>query len=497
MMMTIPNLARVATLPAAAHGSFRKALAATLVAALPVAALPVAALPVAAKMVAVTVVATTVMAVPVTGITTLHAQTPAPQQGRPVALTGGTLHTVAGGVIENGTILFEDGRITALGTNVAIPSHAERIDVTGRHIYPGLVDAHSQMGLFEIGGFDVTIDVNELGDFNPNARAHVAFNPESRHIGVARSNGVLVTVSSPAGGLISGHSAAMMLDGWTWEQMTLKPEAGLIINWPSAAAPAFGGFGGGPPGGPGRGRNVEAQYNESIARLSGWFAEARAYRTARAAAPGRHASDARLEAMIPVVEGRVPVVIQANELRQIQDAVTWAGEEGLRMVLLGGRDAGYVAPLLAQRQIPVLVTSVLASPSRAWEPHDASYALPAELHRAGVRVGITGAASAPYAHRLPYEAGAAIAYGLPADVALRAVTLHPAEFLGFADRVGSLEVGKDATLLITTGSPLEYATIIEQAYIEGRRIDMEDAHRRFFEKYSEKVRQSVRRPIVP
>jgi imidazolonepropionase-like amidohydrolase len=425
-----------------------------------------------------------------------HAQTPAPQQGRPVALTGGTIHTVTHGVIENGTILFEDGRITALGTNVTIPSHAERVDVAGRHIYPGLVDAYSQMGLFEIGGFDVTIDINELGDFNPNARAHVAFNPESRHIGVARSNGVLVTVSSPAGGLISGHSAAMMLDGWTWEQMTLKPDAGLIINWPSAAAPAFGQFGGGPPGGRGRG-DAEAQYNRSITQLSDWFADARAYRTARAAAPGRHASDARLEAMIPVIEGRVPVVIQASELRQIQDAVTWAGEEGLRMVLLGGRDAGYVAPLLAQRQIPVLITSVLTSPSRAWEPHDAGYALPAALHRAGVRVGITGAASAQYAHRLPYEAGAAIAYGLPADEALRAVTLHPAQFLGFADRVGSLEVGKDATLLITTGSPLEYATIIEQAYVEGRLIDMEDAHRRFFEKYAEKLRQMTPRPIVP
>jgi imidazolonepropionase-like amidohydrolase len=474
MMMTIMDIMRRTTSPGAGRVVARTLLAAATPALL------MAAAP----------------ALHCTGPAAAHAQTPAPQQGRPVALTGGTIHTVTHGVIENGTILFEDGRITALGTNVTIPSHAERVDVAGRHIYPGLVDAYSQMGLFEIGGFDVTIDVNELGDFNANARAHVAFNPESRHIGVARSNGVLVTVSSPAGGLISGHSAAMMLDGWTWEQMTLKPDAGLIINWPSAAAPAFGQFGGGPPGGRGRG-DAEAQYNQSITQLSDWFADARAYRTARAAAPGRHSSDARLEAMIPVLEGRVPVVIQASELRQIQDAVTWADAEGLRMVLLGGRDAAYVAPLLAQRQIPVLITSVLTSPSRAWEPHDAGYALPAALHRAGVRVGITGAASAQYAHRLPYEAGAAIAYGLPADEALRAVTLHPAQFLGFADRVGSLEVGKDATLLITTGSPLEYATIIEQAYVEGRLIDMEDAHRRFFEKYAEKLRQMTTRPIVP
>jgi imidazolonepropionase-like amidohydrolase len=430
----------------------------------------------------------------------LEAQIPAPRQDRPIALVGGTIHTVTQGVISNGTILFEGGRITALGANVTVPSHAQRIDVSGKHIYPGLIDAHNQMGLFEIGGIDVTIDTNELGPFNPNVRAQVAFNPESRHIGVARSNGVLVTVSSPSAGLVAGLSSAMMLDGWTWEQMTIKPEAGLIINWPAAGGgfAAFGG--GGPPGGPGgagAANRAEAQYNANIRQLSDYFATARAYRAARAAAPDRHASDVRFEAMIPVVEGAVPVIIQANELRQIQDAVAWAQEEGLRMVLLGGRDAGYVAPLLAQRQIPVLLSTVLGSPTRAWEPVDGQYSLPAQLHQAGVRVGIVGSSAAQYANRLPYEAGAAIAFGLPAAEALRAVTLNPAEFLGFADRVGSLEVGKDATLLIATGSPLEYSTIVEQAFIEGRLIDMEDAHRRFFEKYSEKLRQLQPRPIIP
>jgi imidazolonepropionase-like amidohydrolase len=426
----------------------------------------------------------------------VRAQVPAPRQDRPIAITGATIHTVTQGVIEDGTIVFEDGRITAIGTSIAIPSHAQQIDGRGRHIYPGLVDAHSQMGLFEIGGIDVTIDVNEQGEINPNVRAHVAVNPESRHIGVARSNGVLVTVSSPTGGLISGLSSAMMLDGWTWEQMTLKPEAGLIVNWPPTTA-GFGGFGGGGPGGGTGAAGAEARYDASIRQLRDFFATARAYRTARAAAPGRHASDSRLEAMIPVVTGQVPVLVVANELRQIQDAVTWAAEEGVRMVLVGGRDAGYVAPLLARRQIPVLVSSVLTSPSREWEPHDSEYSLPAQLHAAGVRFGIAGSTASQYASRLPYEAGAAIAFGLPADEALRAVTLYPAQFLGFADRVGSLEVGKDATLLITTGNPLEYATNVEQAFIEGRMIDMEDSHRRFFEKYSEKLRQLQPRPLIP
>lgn len=404
------------------------------------------------------------------GTGTLDAQTPAPRQSRPIALTGGTIHTVSNGVIQNGTIVFQDGRITAIGRDVAIPADAEHVDVSGKQIYPGLVDGYSHMGLSEIGSIDVTVDVDELGDFNPNVRAHVAFNPGTRHLGVARSNGVLVTMSSPAGGVISGLSAAMMLDGWTWEQMMLKPELGLIVNWPVVR---------------------RRDYDEQVRGLREYFAEARAYRTARAATPERHPTDSRLEAMIPVLEGSVPVLIHADHVRQIQAAVSWAEQEGLRMVLLGGRDAGYVADLLARRQIPVLLTHVLAAPDRIWEPYDKQYTLPAELYRARVRFGITGGASAPYTSRLPYEAGAAIAYGLPADEALRAVTLYPAQILGVADRVGSLEVGKDATLLITTGSPLEYSTRIEQAFIEGRRIDMTDSHRRFFEKYIGRVRTPV------
>lgn len=401
----------------------------------------------------------------------LRAQVPAPPQTEPIALTGGTLHTVSDGVIQNGTIVFEDGVITAIGAGVAVPAGARRIDLAGRHVYPGLIDGYSQMGRYEIGAVDMTLDINEIGRFNPNVRAHVAFNPESRHIGVARSNGVLVAISTPGGGVVSGLSAAMMLDGWTWEQMTLKPELGLLVNWPSPFQ--------------------EEDYDRSIRELRDFFADARAYRTARQAAPERHGTDPRLDAMIPVLEGRTPVVVDADELRQIQDAVTWAGEEGLRLVLLGGRDAGYVADLLARRGVPVVLTTVLDAPDRAWEPYDARYSLPARLHRAGVDFAIAGSSSAPYANRLPYEAGAAIAYGLPPEEALRAVTLNPARFFGFDDRVGSLEVGKDATLLITTGDPLEYSTVVEQAFVQGRAIDMMDAHRQFFEKYSEKLRQSA------
>jgi imidazolonepropionase-like amidohydrolase len=417
-------------------------------------------------------------ALPIAGLALLaasaaDAQVPAPLQDRPVALTGGTIHPVSGPAIEGGTIVFEDGVITAVGRDVDVPSGAERIDVSGLHVYPGLIDGYSTMGLYEIGAVDMTVDISERGRINPNVRVEIAVNPESRHIGTTRSNGVLVAVTTPGGGLISGLSAALMLDGWSWERMTIRAPTALNVNWPDPSD--------------------EDEYDEAIRELRGAFADARAYRTARrAAAQGNgpaHPTDSRWEAMIPALEGDIPVVVGAGELRQIQDAMDWAEEEGIRLVLRGGADAWYVADHLARKQVPVLLTSVMSSPNRVWEPYDAAYSLPARLHEAGVRFAITGGPSAPYANRLPYEAGVAVAFGLSRDEALRSVTLHPAEFLGIDDRVGSLEPGKDATLMVTTGDPLDYPTTVERAFIQGRDIDLMDAHRQFFERYMEKVRQ--------
>jgi imidazolonepropionase-like amidohydrolase len=400
------------------------------------------------------------------------AQVPAPPQSQPIALTGATIHTVTNGVIENGTIVFEAGVITAVGANVSVPAGAQRVDAAGRHIYPGLIDAYSAMGLEEIGAVDVTSDTDELGDFTPNVRAEVAVNPESRHIGTARSNGVLVTLTTPGGGLVSGQSAAMMLDGWTWETMTLKGGAALNVGWPDP--------------------DDEDEYADDLRRLGDLFASARAYRDAMAS-DVPHDTDSRWESMVPVVNGDVPVIVDAGGIREMQDAIAWAEGQGLRLILRGGEDALYIADQLAAKQIPVLLTNTMDGPNRAWEGYDANYALAARLHEAGVQFAITGGSSAPYTHRLPYEAGVAVAFGLPADEALRAVTIQPARFLGIDDRVGSLEPGKDATLLITTGNPLDYLASVEQAYVQGRAIDMMDIHKQLFEKYSEKVRQAGNR----
>ena len=397
---------------------------------------------------------------------------PAPPQRTPIALVGGTIHTVANGVVENGTIVFADGRITAVGANVQVPANAERVDISGKHVYPGLIAAFSTVGITEIGSVAVTNDTSELGDVNPNVRAEVAVNAESRHIGTTRSNGVLVTLTSPSGGLISGLAAAMNLDGWTWEEMILEAPAALIVNWPNSSSD---------------------DYADDLAELGGIFDTARAYRARKE--KGNAATlhtDPRWEAMLPVFSGDLPVIVDAADVAQMQDAMAWAKAEKLRIILRGGRDAWYIAEHLARAQVPVLLTSVISGPGRDWEPIDAAYGQPRRLHEAGVRFAIAGGSSAAYANRLPYEAGAAIAYGLPPDEALKAVTLYPAQILGIDDRVGSLQPGRDATLLITTGHPLEYSTIVEQAYIEGREIDMMDAHKRFFEKYREKQQQQRR-----
>ena len=415
-----------------------------------------------------------------------------PPQSEPVALQGATIHTVTSGVIENGTILLENGLITAIGADVEIPAGTRVVDATGKHIYPGLIDAFSTVGIAEIGAVGVSNDVNELGDFNPNVRADVAVNAESRHIGTTRSAGVLTTLTTPGGGLVSGMSSAMALEGWSWEEMSMQSAAALNVNWPNPNPRRFRGFGGFRFG---QEREDPPSYEEQVQQLKDFFAEARAYRDA-VAAGAEVRSDSRYAAMIPVIDGDLPVVVAADGAAQINDAITWAQEEDLRIVIRGGRDAIHVADRLVAEDIPVILTSTMAAPGRQYEGYDGAYSMPARLHEAGVRFAISGGSGSLYSNRLPFEAGVAVAFGLPEEEALKAVTINPAQFLGLDDRVGSLEPGKQATFLITTGTPLDMTTDIEQAYIQGRELDMMDIQKYFFEKYMEKVRQVMRRVIM-
>ncbi|MDH5643598.1 MAG: amidohydrolase family protein [Gemmatimonadota bacterium] len=407
-----------------------------------------------------------------------------PVQSEPIALRGATIHTVTNGVIENGTILFESGVIIAVGTDVTIPEGTRIVDVTGKHIYPGLIDAYTTVGLSEIGAVEMSNDVREVGDFNPNIRAELGINAESRHIGTSRSAGVLTALTTPEGGLISGMSSAMALEGWTWEEMSLEGAAALNVNWPdpNPRRRGFGGFG--------QNQRERVPYAERVQQLKDFFAEARAYRDAVQAGEEVR-TDSRYQAMIPAINGDIPVVIAADGAAQINDAITWASAEGLRIVIRGGRDAVHVADRLAAEEIPVILTSTMDAPSRDYEGYDGAYRRAADLHEAGVKFAISGGSSALYTDRLGYEAGVAVAFGLPEEEAIKAVTINPAQFLGLDDRIGSLEPGKQATLLITTGTPIDMTSDIEQAYIQGRELDMNDIQKHFFEKYMTKLNQRL------
>ena len=411
---------------------------------------------------------------------------PAPKQKKPIALIGGTIHTVSGPVIENGIILFDKGKITEIGTNIPIPADAERIDVSGKHVYPGIIDAYSTMGLTEIGSVRGTIDLAETGSINPNVQAEVAVNPESELIPVARSYGVTIVGTFPRSGLISGLAAALMLDGWSYEDLTLKSRLALVVNWPTMVYT---------PSPFSRTTKEEwlKQRDEQLKTLREVFADARAYMTAKNAEQQKgvryHDIDPRWQAMIPVLEGKIPVFVSANELSQIQAAITWAEQERVKLVIVGGRDSWRVANQLKAKNIPVIVADVQSGPMRRWEGYNMIFSLPEKLRSQGVRFCITGDGSASNSRNTAYHAANAAAYGLPKDEALKSVTLYAAQVLGIADKVGSLEVGKDATLIVTTGDHLEIPTLTERVFIQGKKIDLRDKHKQLYEKYKEKYRQ--------
>lgn len=416
-------------------------------------------------------------------------QIPAPPQDHPIALIGGTIHTISNGILYGGTILFEDGKITKIGTNIDLPSGTERIDITGMHVYPSLISTNSNIGLVEINAVQATRDYAERGDINPNVRAEAAINPDSEMMPVARANGVALALSIPSGGIISGRSALVMMDGWTWESMTLKSSVGLHVSWPSMGTQ--------------RGRffrraqsspeEQKKRREEQLNKIKNAFAEARAYMVAKEAEGKKgiphHDSDLRWEAMIPFLKGEASVFIRANEIRQIQSAVDWATSENLKMVLFGGRDAWRVTDLLVENNIPVILDAIQVSPMRRWEAYDAPLTNAKKLLDAGVQFCIAGGGSAANQRNLPYHAAMAAAFGLPKEEALKAITLSPAQILGVADQVGSLDEGKDATLFVANGDPLEIMTNVTMEFIQGRRIDLSSKHTQLYEKYRTKYKQ--------
>lgn len=404
-----------------------------------------------------------------------------------VAIRNATIVPVSSAPIARGTIVFANGVITAIGTDVAIPSNATVIDGTGLSVYPGMIDSGSSVGLIETDSVAGTVDTAELGELNPNARAAVAINPHSELIPVTRVNGVTHVVSTPEGGIVSGQSALIQLAGWTPPEMVVKAPVAMNIRFPRIrSAPVVDA----PEDDAEKER--KKSYTRDLDRLRDLFRDARAYAKAAAARASdnrvrRFDRDLLLEALVPVVEGREPVVMHANFARDIKAALEFADEFQLKVILSGAQDVARVLPEIKRRNIPVLVGPILALPAREDDPYDLLYTNAKTLYDAGIPFAIQSQES-HNTRNLPYHAATAAAFGLPKEEALKAVTLYPAQIFGVADRLGSLEVGKQASLIVTDGDPLELRTNVLRVFIAGEDIPMDSRHTLLYKKFEKRPR---------
>jgi imidazolonepropionase-like amidohydrolase len=404
---------------------------------------------------------------------------------RVTVIRNATVVPVVGPRIEGGTVIIRGDRIEAVGRDLPVPAGATVVDATGLHVYPGLIDSGTQLGLTEIGSVPGGNDTRELGEFNPHNIALTAVNPHSELIPTVRVNGITTAITAADGGLTSGYAALIDLAGWTPAEMAVVPHAGLVVSYPrSFGGGRFGGFGGGGGGGGG------AEVSRQIEQLYDHFREARTYlermNRVRAAGGTLPRRDLVLEGMIPALEGRVPVIFEATSEDQIRGALALADSFGLKPIIRGGTEAWRVADLLASRQVPVIVGPTTVNPGDN-DPYDVIYANPGVLARAGVTIAFR-TNSASDSRNLPYNAALAVAYGLDPDEALRALTINPARIWGVADRLGSLEPGKVANLIVTTGDPLDVRTRVRHVYIRGQPTSMDDRHTRLYEQFRARPR---------
>ena len=398
------------------------------------------------------------------------------------AIRNATIYPVTSAPIPNGTIVFSKGVITAVGSNVTIPPGANVIDGTGLSVYPGLIDAGSTVGLLEVGSVPGTVDTTELGEINPNARAEVALNPHSNVIPVTRVNGITTVISEPRGGIISGQDALIQLDGWTPKEMTLKAPVAMHIQFPALRVMLDE-----QPPDEDAVKEAKKAYTEQMDKLRDTFRDAKAYAKSVQAHAHRYNRDLILEALVPVVEGREPVVIHANRERDIRAAIKFADEEKVKMILAGGMDVAKVIPELKSRQIPVIVGPVYELPLHEDDPYDLLFTNAKTLYDAGIPFALQSLEGEPHnARNLPYQAATCAAFGLPKDVALKAITIAPAQIFGVADKIGSLEPGKIANVILTDGDPLEIVTHVKRLFIGGEDISLETYQTLLYEKFEKR-----------
>jgi imidazolonepropionase-like amidohydrolase len=405
----------------------------------------------------------------------------AAQAGPVTAIINATIHPVTSATIERGTIVIRGNKIEAFGANVQVPQGAKTIDAAGGHVYPGFINARTTLGIGEPGarGYD---DTSEMHDWNQQLRTRVAYHSESEAIPVARANGVTTVGVAPGGGIMSGELAVMNLDGWTWEEATLRPNAGILFNFPALAAGGGRGFGGG-RGGAGEGPertfdDIRRERDRRLDEVMRVLDNARAY----AKAGPDKTIDYALEALVPVVERKLPLIVSVVREQDIKDAVAFAERAKVNIVISGGTEAVYLAPLLKEKNIPVILGNVLAMPSREDNFHASTYQLAGELAQAGVKFAFSSGDNTNV-RLVPNQAAMSVAWGLKMEDAIKALTINAAEILGVANRVGSIENGKDANLFIANGDPLEIRTQVTHVIIQGKDVGTDNKHEALYRKY--------------
>ena len=394
--------------------------------------------------------------------------------GPVTAITNARIYPISSAPIERGTIVIRGNRIEAIGANVAVPAGAQIIDAKGGEVYPGFIDARTSMGLNEPGPRNFE-DTNEMLEINASVKAQVAYQSDSDAIPVARVNGITSVAVIPSGGLIGGQIAVMNLDGWTWEEATLQPVAGVSFQFPPLMR---GGFGGSPDANR-KYEDLKKERDARVQRVEELIARARAYANIPAA---DRATDWNLAAMVPIAERRQPLFVSASNESDIREAVAFADRANIRIVIAGGLEAPLAAALLKDKNIPVILGSVLTMPGREDAHHAATYKAAGELAQAGVTFAF-GTGGAANNRLLPYEAAISVAWGLDRNRALRAMTLDAAAILGVADRVGSLEPGKVANLFIANGDPMEMKTQFTHIFINGRDVGLKSKHTELYERF--------------
>lgn len=402
---------------------------------------------------------------------------PAPKQSAPLLLKNATVHSVVNAPAVQDVLLI-DGKIAALGTNLTAPVGAEVQDLTGKHLYPGLIALINQLGLIEVEAVRATRDDREVTATNPDLQVQVAFNADSVVIPTIRSNGFSHSLIYPSGSLITGRSALMQLDGWNWQDALVQADVGLHLSWPRMSLQT----------GWWVRDSVEQQQKrqaEQLAQLHSFFQQAHAYYLAEQAGLNR-GKDSRWHAMLAFFDKKLPLFVHADDPRQIRQAMLLAQQYQVKLVIVGGRDSWRMAEELAANKVDVIYTAPYGLPTRTDEAYDQAFSAPGILQQAGVRIALSLDGFWD-TRNLVFAAGHVTRYGLDPAAALRALTLDAAEIAGVADRLGSIEVGKSASLVLSAGDIFDYrGHNVEKLWIDGRSVDLDNRHKQLHRRYQQR-----------